>query len=104
MTIFLVVREHAFLPPNVIKLLKKKKKEVWLGGGCEPSGRLKFLLLSENRDTAITTNIYLSFSERRVASLDHPPQKCNGCYKELLAKLLDLTARLNSIHYYQNLV
>lgn len=29
----------------------------------EPSGRPKFLLLSETRDTIVTTNIYLSFSE-----------------------------------------
>lgn len=55
-SIFLVVKEHAFSPQNVIRLLKNcglVRRE------HEPSGRPKSLLLSENRDTIVTTNIYL---------------------------------------------
>ena len=56
MSILLVVKEHAFSPQNVIRLLKNCGL---VGREHEPSGRPKSLLLSENRDTIVTTNIYL---------------------------------------------
>lgn len=59
----------------------------------EPSGRPKFLLLSETRDTIVTTNIYLSFSEETGSLFGSSSVECKRYCAELLSKLLDLTAR-----------
>lgn len=66
-----------FLHSNFIRLLKKKKKKKssgFLRRDHEPSGRPKSLLLSEDRDTILTTSMYFSFSEETDSPLDHPLQ------------------------------